>query len=76
MFRDTPPSHDESLTVSAHSLASGKLMEKKILDLLTSGNAIGEKNILTGERTTSGTSCETDVQVRERDEGDCGCGVR
>ena len=67
MFKDTPPPSDETAAVSAHSLASGKLTEKKkTLDLLTSGNVIGEKNILTGERTASGSSCETDVQVSER----------
>ena len=41
------------------------MTEKKTLDLLTSGNVIGEKGILTGGRTATGTSCETDVQVRD-----------
>ena len=54
------------MAVSTHTLASGsKMTEKKTLDLLTSGNVIGEKGILTGERTATGTSCETDVQVRD-----------
>ena len=62
VFKDVPLPLDT--TASAHSLTSDKLVEKKTLDLLTSGNVIGEKSILTGERTATGTSCETDVQVR------------
>ena len=50
------------------------LTEKKTLDLLTSGNVIGEKSILTGERTATGSSCETDVQVSGRGESDSGWG--
>lgn len=74
MFKDVPLSQDARTTLSALSLTSGMLTEKKTLDLLTSGNVIGEKSILTSERTATGSSCETDVQVSGRGESDSGWG--
>ena len=37
--------------------------DSKVVDLMTSGNVLGEIGILTHQKVLTGAACETDVQV-------------